>query len=45
MNKYMIAVSFLALFSFITAIYLGKYYYVLKNKIVLFFKKLIIYTR
>jgi len=26
MNKYMIAVSFLALFSFITAIYLGKYY-------------------
>ena len=26
MNNYMIAVSFLALFSFITAIYLGKYY-------------------
>ena len=26
MNKYMIVVSFLALFSFLTAIYLGKYY-------------------
>ena len=26
MNKYMIAVSFLALFSFMTAIYLDKYY-------------------
>ncbi len=26
MNKYMIAVSFLALFSFITAVYFGKYY-------------------
>ena len=26
MNKYMIVVSFLALFSFITAVYLGKYY-------------------